>query len=64
MLTKKEISEFRKKLENAKWGEDFMTDFLKRESVCYLKQLEEKIGEKETEKCRGRDIQKKRNGRC
>lgn len=63
MLTKKEIAEFRKKLENTKCGEDFMTDFLKKESVRYLRQLEEKIGEKETEKCRGRDIQKKRSRR-
>ena len=49
MLTKKEISEFRTKLEDTTCGEDFMTDFLKGESVRYVKQLEEKIGEKEAE---------------
>lgn len=63
MLTKKEISEFRTKLENTTCGEDFMADFLKGESVRYLKQLEEKIGEKEAEKCQGKDIQQKRSRR-
>ena len=41
-----------------------MTEFLKKESVRYLKQLEEKIGEKEAEKCREKDIRKKRNRSC
>lgn len=57
MLTKKEITEFRTKLEKTKYGEDFMTDFLKKESVRYLKQLEEKIGEKEA------DVYRNRKGR-
>ncbi len=64
MLTKKDISRFRTELENTKYGEDFMTEFLKKESVRYLKQLEEKIGEKEAEKCREKDIRKKRNRSC
>lgn len=49
MLTKKEIAKFRTKLENTKCGEDFLINFLKEESVRYLKQLEEKLGEKEAE---------------
>ncbi len=55
MLTKKEVSKFRKNLEKTKCGEDFMTDFLRKESVRYLKQLEEKIGEKESEVYRNRE---------
>lgn len=47
MLTKKEVSEFRRKLESTEYGEEFMIRFLKGESVRYLKQLEEKLGEKE-----------------
>ena len=31
MLTKKDISRFRTELENTKYGEDFMTEFLKKE---------------------------------
>ena len=62
MLTKKEISEFRKKLESTKCGEDFMTNFLKGESVRYLKQLEEKIGEKEAEHARKKIYQRREAG--
>ena len=54
MLTKKEIAEFRTKLEKTKYGEDFMADFLKKESVRYLKQLEERMGEKEADVYRDR----------
>lgn len=64
MLTKKDISSFRTELENTKYGEDFMTEFLKKESVRYLKQLEEKLGEKEAGQCREKDIQKKKSRRC
>lgn len=54
MLTKKEIAEFCTKLERTKYGEDFMADFLKKESVRYLKQLEERMGEKEADVYRDR----------
>lgn len=46
-LTKREVSEFRKKIENAECGTDFMVEYLRWVIVHYLKHLEEKLAEKE-----------------
>lgn len=62
MLTKREVSEFCRKLESTKCGEEFMIQFLKGESVRYLKQLEEKLGEKEAEYAREKIYSRRETG--